>query len=622
MFNNQFRPPMFPNTFGNMGTVANFNQFGQGMQAFGGMQPMGPPIPFGYGNQGGNSSPANASDIISQSVIDGSSPANGSVRRLQQVQHHVQQVPVVRTVQMRERIIEIPQIHVVKEYVPKIEVVERVKEVPKIEIQVVEKVIEVPQIQIVDKYVDKVEVREVERYVPKIEIVEIVREVPKVEYEIVERIVEVPQIQYVDRIVEVPQKREVLKHVAKLEIVDVPIKREVKVPKPEKKIVEEVLEVTVPEIIEVPIEKEIKVTVPVPQIQRIERPVPGPLNVVDVEVEVKVPRHVQVPQYIDVPVPRDVVKEVLVPRQVPKYKDVEVPVEVEQIVTIPIERKVPVPRTVYKHVEEIKRVEVPYEVTISEEVEEIVEIVQQVQPVIEPVVQTRYERLPPIREKGKPVYVNGGPSGPAGNNQLPPLPPNRFNQNMNQFQGHQQNQFQSQIQFQQNQGPRLLQGPPASSFANQATPIMNSATAPSFFQEPPVSSYFNEPQNLISAFPTQQPQIPAAAVSSPLATALNLANSVSLRPSQARPDSPLPASPIKQDITDLGHEDPEDEADRNSLTHPEGRSLLSPQVEVHIQSLPFSNDENEDHNVEQEESNINEKSITGIKEQQPREVEL
>ena len=565
-----------------MGTVANFNQFGPGMVPFGGIPPMGPPAPFGYGNQGGNSSQANASEIMSQSVIDGTSAGGNSVRRLQQVQQHVQQVPVVRTVQLRERIIEIPQIHVVKEYVPKLEIVERIKEVPKIEIQVVEKVIEVPQVQFVDKYVDKVEVREVERYVPKIEVIEIVREVPKIEYEIVEKIVEVPQIQYIDRIVEVPQKREVLKHVPKLEIVDVPIKREVKVPKPEKRIVEEIQEVTVPEIIEVPIEKEIKVNVPVPKIQRIERPVPGPLNVVDVEVEVKVPRHVQVPQYIDVPVPRDVVKEIPVPRQVPRYKDVEVPVEVEQIVTVPIERKVPVPRTVYKHVEEIKRVEVPYEVTIPEEVEEIVEIVQQVQPVIEPVVQTRYERLPPIREKGKAVYVNGG--GPQ-NNQLPPLPPqNRFNMNP---------------------GPRLMQLPPTS-FASQATPILNSVPPPSFFQEPPVSS-----------------QPPPAVVSSPLATAINLVNnSNSMRVTQVRPDSPLPASPIKQDITDLGHDDPEDEADRNSLTHPEGRSLLSP--DVRIQPLPYSDNENDNPSNEIEESNINNKSQNEHRPEQVKapEVEL
>jgi hypothetical protein len=572
---------MFPNNFGNMGTVSNFNQFGNGMMPFGGLNSMGPPAPFGYGSQPGNASPSNATEVISQSNIDGSSPTNGSVRRLQQVQHHVQQVPVVRTVQVRERIIEIPQIHVVKEYVPKIEVVERIKEVPKIEVQVVEKIVEVPQIQYVDRYVDKVETREVERYVPKIEIVEVPREVPKIEYEIVEKIVEVPQIQYIDRVVEVPQKREVVKHVPKVEIVEVPVKREIKVPKPEKKIVEEIQEVTVPEIIEVPVEKEIKVNVPVPKIQRIERPIPGPVNIVDVEVEVKVPKHVQVPQYIDVPVPRDVVKEVPVPRQVPKYKDVEVPVEVEQIITVPIERKVPVPRTVYKHVEEIKRVEVPYEVTIPEEVEEIVEIVQQVQPVIEPVVQTRYERLPPIREKGKPVYVNGGgPSaGMNGPSHFPPLPPqNRFLPPTNS-----------------SNGPSRLMAPSNStSFAQQATPIM--APAPSFMAELPSASLLPPPQKTVIA-------------SSPLATAINLANNNSsqIRLSQARPDSPLPESPIKADITDIaGAEDSEDEADRASLTQQDNknasqRTSLSPAkttaidpvspVQVRIEALPFGGED-------------------------------
>ena len=539
---------MFPNTFGNMGTVANFNQFGPGIMQMGGMHGSMPqPAPFGSHNQtGGNASPTNASDAISQSQMDGASPMNGSVRRLQQVQHQVQQVSVVRTIQMRERIIEIPQIHVVKEYVPKIEVVERIKEVPKIEIQVVERIIEVPQIQYVDRYVDKIETREVERFVPKIEVIEVPREVVKIEYEIVERIVEVPQVQYIDKIVEVPQKREVVKHVPKLEIVEVPIRREVRVTKYEKKIVEEIQEVSVPEIIEVPIEREIKVNVPVAKIQRIERPVPGPLNVIDVEVEVKVPRHVQVPQYIDVPVPRDVVKEIPVPRQVPKYKDIEVPVEVEQIVTVAIERKVPVPRTVYKHVEEIKRVEVPYEVTIAEEVEEIVEIVQQVQPVIEPIVQTRYERLPPIREKGKPVYVNGG--GPS--NQLPPLAPNR------------------------NSAPRLLPNfNGSSSFANQATPIM--APAPSFIPNLPSGSLL--PPVLAHPAPSVG--------SSPLATATNLANTSSVRPIQARPDSPLPESPIRQDITDLGGDDSEDEADRESLT--KAQAPFSPEVRIEALPMPF-----------------------------------
>ena len=414
-FNTQFRPPMFPNNFGGMSPMGGFNP---GMNAFNNG------AAYGFNQSfNGNASPISMipgpadgtpSNKPEASVAPTSNDLNKSqMRRVQQAptQHHVQQVPVFRTVQVRERIIEIPQVHVVKEFVPKIEVIERVREVPKLEIQVVEKIIKVPQIQYVDKYVDKVETKEIERYVPKIEIVEVPREVPKIEIQVVEKIVEVPQIQYIDKIVEIPQVKEVVRHVPKMEIVDVPIKREVRVPKVEVRQVEEIKEILVPEIIEVPVEKEVRVNVPVPQIQRIERHVPGPVNFVDVEVEVRVPKQVQVPHYIDVPVPREVIKEIPVPRQVPKYKDVEVPVEVEQIVTVPIERKVPVPRTVYKHVEEIKKVEVPYEVTIPEEVEEIVEIVQTIQPVIEPVVHTRYEQLPPVREQGKPVYVNGPPSG-------------------------------------------------------------------------------------------------------------------------------------------------------------------------------------------------------------------
>lgn len=534
MFNSQFRPPLFPNAnqFGNIGTVSNFNQFGPqfsaGVMPFGSAQSAPAPPPFSFPNQSGigNQSPASnagsgtfnlkESDRASPSHLEGGSPTgSSSVRRYQQVQHHVQQVPVIRTVQVQERIIEIPQVHVVKEYVPKIEVIERVKEVPKIEIQVVEKIVEVPQIQYVDRYVDKIETREIERFVPKIEVVEVIREVPKVEYQYVEKIVEVPQIHYIDRIVEVPQQREVIKHVSKVEIVEIPIKREVKVAKIEKRVIEDIQEILVPEIIEVPVEKEVRVNVPVPQIQRIERPVPGPVNIVDVEVEVKVPKHVQVPHYIDVPVPREVIKEVLVPRQVPRYKDIEVPVEVEQIVTVPVERKVPVPRTVYKHVEEVKRVEVPYEVTVPQEVEEIVEIIQQVQPVIEPIFQTRYEKLPPIREKGKPVYMNGGaaPSGSgAAGTSRPPLPPACSLAPFNKQQLQQSN----------------------NTFASQATPVM----APMI----PLNSFLPVP----------------AMRSSPLSTSINL-----VRTAQARPDSPTPADVTAIDIAD--DEEEEDVEIRNQL---------------------------------------------------------
>ena len=419
---NQFRPPLFPNNYGNIGNGANFNQQygmkpGMYQQQFGGMPPNA-----GYGNQnidgyalhetssqGGAVSPSNNNTMIDDGSIRNSS------RRINQVQHHVQQVPVYRTIQVQERYVEIPQIHIVKEYVPKIEIVERVREVPKIEYQIVEKIVDVPQVQYVDKYVDKIEIRDVIKHVPKIEIVEVVREVFKVEYQIVERIVEVPQIQYIDKVVEVTQIKEVIKHVPKIEVIEVPVRKEVRVPKIEIRQVEEVKEVIVPEIIEVPIEKEIRVNVNVPRIQRVERPVPGPLNIVDVEVEVKVPKPVQVPHYIDVPVPREVVKEIPVPRQVIRYRDVEVPVEVEHIVVERVERRVPVPRTVYKHVEEIRRIEVPYEVTIPQEVEEIVEVINQIQPVIEPIVHTRYEKLPPIREQGKAVYMNG----PSSKSQSP-----------------------------------------------------------------------------------------------------------------------------------------------------------------------------------------------------------
>ena len=525
---------MFPNNFGGMSPMGGFNP---------GMNGYNNGSPYGFNQSfNGNTSPMSympgptdgtPSNRQETSVAPTSNDLNKSqMRRVQQgpMQHHVQQVPVFRTVQVRERIIEIPQVHIVKEFVPKIEVIERIREVPRVEVQVVEKIIEIPQIQYVDKYVDKVETREIERYVPKIEIVEVPREVPKIDIQVVEKIVEVPQIQYIDKIVEVPQVKEVIRHVPKIEIVDVPIKREVRVPKIEVRQVEEIKEVLIPEIIEIPVEKEVRVNVPVPQIQRIERPVPGPVNFVDVEVEVRVPKQVQVPHYIDVPVPREVIKEVPVPRQVPRYKDVEVPVEVEQIVTIPIERKVPVPRTVYKHVEEIKKVEVPYEVTIAEEVEEIIEIIQNIQPVIEPIVHTRYEQLPPVREQGKPVYVNGPPTSrslSSGQQQQPQqsqmvssMPTTVPTPSMPQMPlqlpiggNSSLSPLMAPPSTSMSASPMMTQPPPFLNFQTQATPMMSSAYMPptgGFFggQRPPLYGNYQAQQNRFMMPPANQPPNP------------------------------------------------------------------------------------------------------------------
>ena len=530
---NQFRPPLFPNNFANTGAPNNFNGgFGMkhGMQSgpYGvqsgpyGMMPMYGGNMSPMSNQVPQSNPVEGSSPMNQTMsrdIAGGSPSNTMLdeitrsRRVQhQVQHHVQQVPVFRTIQVQERIVEIPQIHIVKEYVPKIEIVERVREVPKIEIQIVEKIVEVPQVQYVDKYVDKIEVREVERFVPKIEVVEVVREVPKMEYQVVEKIVEVPQIQYVDKVVEVTQIKEVVRHVPKIEIVEVPVRRENRVPKLEIRQIEKIQEVFVPEIVEVVVEKEVRVNVPVPRVQRVERPVPGPLNIVDVEVEVKVPKQVQVPHYIDVPVPREVIKEIPVPRQVFRYRDVEVKVEVEHIVTERIERRVPVPRTVYKHVEEIKRIEVPYEVTVPEEVEEIVEVVSQIQPVIEPVVHTRYERLPPIHQQGKAVYMNGPPraDSPATRVGLPPPGPSFHTNLSNQttppsplLKSPQTTPLSPQLQ---NLG--TPPSPQYTSFQNQATPMMGPVQLP--FAAPyagvsPVGAPFSGPYKSAGASPVGAP---------------------------------------------------------------------------------------------------------------------
>lgn len=58
------------------------------------------------------------------------------------------EVPVLSQTIRRDRIVEIPEIHIRQKFVPKIHVKEIVKTIPKVEVQWVEKIVEVPQVQV------------------------------------------------------------------------------------------------------------------------------------------------------------------------------------------------------------------------------------------------------------------------------------------------------------------------------------------------------------------------------------------------------------------------------------------------------------------------------------------
>ncbi|EZG66948.1 inner membrane complex protein [Gregarina niphandrodes] len=76
-------------------------------------------------------------------------------------------------------------------------------------------------------------VQEVVTHVPRKEVIETERRVPKYEYEYVDKIVEVPRIEYVDKVVEVPQYHEVIVERKVPQVVDVPreVIKEVKIPR-------------------------------------------------------------------------------------------------------------------------------------------------------------------------------------------------------------------------------------------------------------------------------------------------------------------------------------------------------------------------------------------------------
>lgn len=146
---------------------------------------------------------------------------------------------------------------------------ERIVEVPKVQIDHVERLIEVPQQQIVDRVVEIPQIQEVIREIPGDVQIEIVtKEVPKIEVRQVEKIVEVPQIEYEDRYVEVEEVREVVRRIPRVEVREIPIERIIHVPK---KIIQEIEQPVyrpVPHLVQQRVEREIPVAKP--QIQTLE----------------------------------------------------------------------------------------------------------------------------------------------------------------------------------------------------------------------------------------------------------------------------------------------------------------------------------------------------------------
>ena len=64
-------------------------------------------------------------------------------------------VPLVQEVNVRDRIIEVPEVHITQKIRQKVIVKDIIRKVPKQEIHYVEKFVEVPEIRVVDKFVSK-----------------------------------------------------------------------------------------------------------------------------------------------------------------------------------------------------------------------------------------------------------------------------------------------------------------------------------------------------------------------------------------------------------------------------------------------------------------------------------
>lgn len=110
---------------------------------------------------------------------------------------------MARPVDYHEKIYEVPTIQNVQTFVPKIQVREVVRTIPKDEIKWQETRVEIPHEKIIDKYVEVPVVAGTEvKYVPKVEVRERIVETSKPEIKWVEKIIEIPQVKEVVRYIE------------------------------------------------------------------------------------------------------------------------------------------------------------------------------------------------------------------------------------------------------------------------------------------------------------------------------------------------------------------------------------------------------------------------------------
>ncbi|KAH7648119.1 membrane skeletal [Cryptosporidium bovis] len=316
-------------------------------------------------------------------------------------------VPLVQEVNVRDRIIEVPEVHIKQKIKQKVIIKDVIRKVPKQEIRYVDKIVEVPEIRVVDKFVSKPVTKYVEKHIPKIEVREIVKEVPKIEVQYVEKIVEVPEIRIVDKIVEIPTIHHVIKEVPRIEFKEIQVEKIVKVPKIEIKKVERERNVLGPvEYIDIPVEKIILkpspqiiekiVQVPVPKEVIVEVPVYNP-NIRDC-IEIEVDNYKTIEKEVEVQVPGKIIP---VPVEVEVEKIIEVPVQVPQEHVRIVQKQVP------QYIEHIRTVEIPQYQDEFVEVPQYVPMVHHT--IIKPVVSQEYKELPPVVEQGDVRYVKEPP---------------------------------------------------------------------------------------------------------------------------------------------------------------------------------------------------------------------
>lgn len=140
---------------------------------------------------------------------------------------------------------------------------EQITEIPKVSVEIVEKLVEVPEPQVVDRVIEVPQVQEIVTEVPgEVEVRLVTREVPKIEVKQVEKVVEVPEVHYQDRFVEVPMVQEVVRRIPRIEVREIPIERVIQVPK---KVVQEIVQPVyrpVPHLVKQAVER----TIPVPKV--------------------------------------------------------------------------------------------------------------------------------------------------------------------------------------------------------------------------------------------------------------------------------------------------------------------------------------------------------------------